>query len=167
MGQAITVGDYHESRKPYNAKLVTLMQIQELKRVPVETATVGDIVWVSGIENITIGDTVCENGAFEPLPFTKISEPTVEMTFSVNDSPLAGRDGKFVTSRQLRDRLFKELLKDVSLRVSETDSTDSFLVAGRGEMHLSILIENMRREGYGCPGDAWIAAPPSGYPFSP
>ena len=148
VGQAITVGDYHESRKPYNAKLVTLMQIQELKRVPVETATVGDIVWVSGIENITIGDTVCENGAFEPLPFTKISEPTVEMTFSVNDSPLAGRDGKFVTSRQLRDRLFKELLKDVSLRVSETDSTDSFLVAGRGEMHLSILIENMRREGY-------------------
>ena len=148
VGQAITVGDYHESRKPYNAKLVTLMQIQELKRVPVETATVGDIVWVSGIENITIGDTVCENGAFEPLPFTKISEPTVEMTFSVNDSPLAGRDGKFVTSRQLRDRLVKELLKDVSLRVSETDSTDSFLVAGRGEMHLSILIENMRREGY-------------------
>ncbi len=148
VNQSITIGDFHESKKPYNAKLVSLMQIQELKRVPVETATVGDIVWVSGIENITIGDTICDPSQFEPLPFAKISEPTVEMTFSVNDSPLAGQDGKFVTSRQLRERLFRELLKDVSLRVNETDSTDSFLVAGRGEMHLSILIENMRREGY-------------------
>lgn len=148
VNQSITIGDFHESKKPYNAKLVSLMQIQELKRVPVESATVGDIVWVSGIENITIGDTICDPSQFEALPFAKISEPTVEMTFSVNDSPLAGQDGKFVTSRQLRERLFRELLKDVSLRVNETDSTDSFLVAGRGEMHLSILIENMRREGY-------------------
>ena len=94
------------------------------------------------------GDTICEAGNFEPVPFVKISEPTVEMTFAVNDSPFAGREGKFVTSRQLRDRLFKEILRDVSLRVNETDNTDSFRVAGRGEMHLSILIETMRREGY-------------------
>ena len=115
---------------------------------PFRKLTVGDIVWISGIENITIGDTVCATDTPEPLPFVKISEPTVEMTFSVNDSPFAGREGKFVTSRQLRERLFRELLKDVSLRVTETDSTDAFRVAGRGEMHLSILIENMRREGY-------------------
>ena len=105
-------------------------------------------MWISGIENITIGDTICAVDTPEPIPFVKISEPTVEMTFAVNDSPFAGREGKFVTSRQLRERLFKELLKDVSLRVEETDSTDAFRVAGRGEMHLSILIENMRREGY-------------------
>ena len=148
VGQEVTVGDYHQSKKEYRGKVVTMYQIEGLNRVPVETAYAGDIVCISGIENITIGDTICEFGSFEALPFVKISEPTVEMTFSVNDSPFAGREGKFVTSRQLRDRLFKELLKDVSLRVSETDSTDSFKVAGRGEMHLSILIENMRREGY-------------------
>ena len=108
----------------------------------------GDIVCFSGIENITIGETLCAAGTNEPLPFVKISEPTVEMYFSVNDSPFAGKEGKFVTSRHLRDRLFKELLRDVSLRVSETDTTDSFRVAGRGEMHLSILTENLRREGY-------------------
>ncbi len=147
-GQQVTIGDFHSENAPYNAKIVSLLQIQGLQRVPAETATVGDIVWVSGIEKITIGDSICAPGNFDPLPFAKISEPTVEMTFSVNDSPLAGQDGKFVTSRQLRERLFRELLKDVSLRVKETDSTDSFLVAGRGEMHLSILIENMRREGY-------------------
>ncbi|MBE6854512.1 MAG: translational GTPase TypA [Ruminococcus sp.] len=147
-GQQITIGDFHGENAPYHAKIVSLLQIQGLQRVPAETATVGDIVWVSGIEKITIGDSICAPGNFDPLPFAKISEPTVEMTFSVNDSPLAGQDGKFVTSRQLRERLFRELLKDVSLRVKETDSTDSFLVAGRGEMHLSILIENMRREGY-------------------
>ena len=124
------------------------LSIAGLNRVPVDTATVGDIVCISGIESISIGDTICDVNAYEPLPFVKISEPTVEMTFSVNDSPFAGREGKFVTSRHIRDRLFKELLKDVSLRVTETDSTDSFKVAGRGEMHLSILIENMRREGY-------------------
>ena len=148
VGQTVQVGNYHSDEKPVNAKLVTLLQIEQLQRVSAQSATVGDIVWVSGIEGINIGDTVCATGSYEPVSFTKISEPTVEMTFSVNDSPLAGREGKFVTSRQLRDRLYKELLRDVSLRVSDTDSTDSFLVAGRGEMHLSILIENMRREGY-------------------
>ena len=148
VNETVTVGDYHENRKPYNSKIVTIYQIEGLNRVPVQQATVGDIVWISGIEDITIGDTLCDSSKFEPLPFVKISEPTVEMTFSVNDSPFAGREGKFVTSRQLRERLFKETLRDVSLRVTETENTDSFRVAGRGEMHLSILIENMRREGY-------------------
>ena len=148
VNQQVTVCDYTGSKKNYNSKIVSLLQIQGLNRVPVQEATVGDIVWISGIEGITIGDTICATDAPEPLPFVKISEPTVEMTFSVNDSPFAGKEGKFVTSRQLRERLFKELLKDVSLRVEETDNTDAFRVAGRGEMHLSILIENMRREGY-------------------
>ncbi len=148
VNQQVTVCDYTGSKKNYNSKIVTLLQIQGLQRVPVETAKAGDIVWVSGIEGITIGDTICATDTPEPLPFVKISEPTVEMTFAVNDSPFAGKEGKFVTSRQLRERLFKELLKDVSLRVEETENTDAFRVAGRGEMHLSILIENMRREGY-------------------
>ena len=148
VNQEVSVGDYHETKKQYRGKIVTIYQIEGLKRVPCDSAKAGDIVCISGIENITIGDTICNFGEFEAVPFVKISEPTVEMTFSVNDSPFAGREGKFVTSRHLRDRLFKELLKDVSLRVSETDTTDSFRVAGRGEMHLSILIENMRREGY-------------------
>lgn len=148
VNQPVMVGDYHENRKPFNSKIVTLYQIEGLNKTPVDEAKVGDIVWISGIENITIGDTLCAADCYEPVPFVKISEPTVEMTFSVNDSPFAGREGKFVTSRQLRDRLFKEILRDVSLRVTETESTDSFRVAGRGEMHLSILIENMRREGY-------------------
>ncbi len=148
VNQQVTVGDYYENHKSFNSKVVTLYQIEGLNRTPVEEAKVGDIVWISGIENITIGDTLCDTACYEPVPFVKISEPTVEMTFSVNDSPFAGREGKFVTSRQLRDRLFKEILRDVSLRVSETENTDSFRVAGRGEMHLSILIENMRREGY-------------------
>ena len=148
VNQEVMIGDYHHTKKEYRGKIVTLYQISGLERTPAETATVGDIVCISGIENITIGDTICDFANYEPLPFVKISEPTVEMTFSVNDSPFAGREGKFVTSRHLRDRLMKELLKDVSLRVSETDTTDSFKVAGRGEMHLSILIENMRREGY-------------------
>lgn len=148
VNQQVTVCDYTGSKKNYNSKIVSLLQIHGLNRVPVQEATVGDIVWISGIENITIGDTICAVEAPEALPFVKISEPTVEMTFSVNDSPFAGREGKFITSRQLRERLFRELLRDVSLRVEETDSTDSFRVAGRGEMHLSILIENMRREGY-------------------
>lgn len=148
VNQQVTVCDYTGSKKNYNSKIVSLLQIQGLQRVPVELAEMGDIVWISGIDGITIGDTICAVDTPEPLPFVKISEPTVEMTFSVNDSPFAGREGKFVTSRQLRERLFKELLKDVSLRVEETESTDAFRVAGRGEMHLSILIENMRREGY-------------------
>ena len=148
VNQEVMIGDFHHSKKEYRGKIVTLYQINGLERVPAQSATVGDIVCISGIENITIGDTICDFANYEPLPFVKISEPTVEMTFSVNDSPFAGREGKFVTSRHIRERLFKELLKDVSLRVTETDSTDSFKVAGRGEMHLSILIENMRREGY-------------------
>ncbi len=148
VNQPVIVGDYHETKKPYNSKIVTISQIEGLGRQNVDEAKVGDIVWISGIENITIGDTLCAADNYEPLPFVKISEPTVEMTFSVNDSPFAGREGKFVTSRQLRERLFKEVLRDVSLRVSETENTDAFRVCGRGEMHLSILIENMRREGY-------------------
>lgn len=148
VNQNVMIGDYHNTKKPYTAKIASLFQIEGLNRAPVEEAKAGDIVWISGIEKVSIGDTICENTSFEAMPFTKISEPTVEMTFSVNDSPFAGREGKFITSRQLRDRLFKELLKDISLRVSDTDTTDSFLVAGRGEMHLSILVENMRREGY-------------------
>ncbi len=144
----VTVADWHEREKPYRAKVVALYQIEGLTRVPAEQASVGDIVCFSGIEEISIGNTVCDPSAVEALPFVKISEPTVEMTFSVNDSPFAGREGKFVTSRQLRDRLFRELLKDVSLHVTETDSAESFRVAGRGEMHLSILIETMRREGF-------------------
>ena len=148
VGQQVTVCDYHGATQPYNAKVVTLYTIEELDRKPVDEATAGEIVCFSGIENVTIGETLCDPEHVEPLPFVKISEPTVEMTFSVNDSPFAGKEGKFVTSRHLRERLFRELLKDVSLRVNETDTTDSFRVCGRGEMHLSILIENLRREGY-------------------
>ncbi|MBR3679677.1 MAG: GTP-binding protein, partial [Oscillospiraceae bacterium] len=141
VGQQVQVGNFHSDEKPKSAKLVTLLQIEQLQRVSTQTATVGDIVWVSGIEDINIGDTICAAGSYDPVDFTKISEPTVEMTFSVNDSPFAGQEGKFVTSRQVRDRLYRELLRDVSLRVTDTESTDSFTVAGRGEMHLSILIE--------------------------
>ncbi len=146
--QEVMISDYHNTKEPYRGKIVNMYQIEGLNRVPAETAAVGDIVCFSGIEKITIGDTITSLTKVEPLPFVKISEPTVEMTFSVNDSPFAGREGKFVTSRQLRERLFKELLKDVSLRVAETDTTESFIVSGRGEMHLSILIETMRREGF-------------------
>ena len=140
--------NYHTGQVPKRTKIVTLFQIDGLVRVPVESATMGDIVCFSGAENITIGDTITSLAAPEPLEFVKVSEPTLEMTFAVNDSPFAGKEGKFVTSRQLRDRLYKELLKDVSLRVEDGDTTDEFKVAGRGEMHLSILIETMRREGY-------------------
>lgn len=148
LNQDICVVDYYEHDKVTRGKISTIYQFDGLKRVPVESGTVGDIVCISGLENITIGHTICAANCPEALPFVRISEPTVEMTFSVNDSPFAGREGKFVTSRHLRDRLFKELLKDVSLRVSETETTEAFKVAGRGEMHLSILIETMRREGY-------------------
>ncbi len=133
---------------PKRTKIVTVMQIDGLVRRPVETATVGDIVCFSGAADISIGDTVTAMDCVEPLEFVKVSEPTLEMTFSVNDSPLAGKEGKFVTSRQIRDRLYRELLKDVSLRVTDGETTDEFRVAGRGEMHLSILIETMRREGF-------------------
>ena len=146
--QDVIVCDYGNTKTPYKSKIVNIYQIDGLKRIPVEEASVGDVVCFSGVENITIGDTVTSVNAPEPLPFVNISEPTVEMTFAVNDSPFAGKEGKFVTSRQLCDRLYKELLKDVSLRVEDGDSTDSFKVAGRGEMHLSILIETMRREGF-------------------
>ena len=129
-------------------KLVNLYQIEGLARVPVESAKAGDIVCFSGLEGINIGDTVCATDCVEAVPFVKISEPTVEMTFSVNDSPFAGKEGKFVTSRHLRDRLYRELLRDVSLKVEDTDTAEAFKVSGRGEMHLSILIETMRREGY-------------------
>ena len=124
------------------------MQFDGLGRVPVTEATAGNIIAMSGIGDITIGDTICAPDAVEPIEFREDLRPTIEMTFSVNDSPFAGKEGKFVTSRQIRERLFRETMKDVSLRVTETDSTDAFNVAGRGEMSLSILIETMRREGY-------------------
>lgn len=146
--QEVMVSEFHNNHDPYKAKMVNLYQIDGLGRTPVEEAKVGDIICFSGIPEITIGDTIASPDDPMPLPFVKISEPTIEMTFSVNDSPFAGQEGKFVTSRQLRDRLMRELLKDVSLRVEEGDTTDSFKVAGRGEMHISILIETMRREGY-------------------
>lgn len=148
MAKEVIVCDYHSGISPYKSKIVNLFQIEGLKRVPVEKANVGDIVCFSGIEKITIGNTICSPSKIDPVPFVKIGEPTIEMNFCVNDSPFAGKEGKYVTSRHLRERLFKETLKDVSLRVYQTDSADTFKVCGRGEMHLSILIETMRREGY-------------------
>ena len=147
--QEIAVCNFHTpDEAPRKAKATALYQFDGLGRVSVTEATAGNIIAMSGIGDITIGDTICAPDAPEPIEFVKISAPTIEMTFSVNDSPFAGREGKFVTSRQIRERLFRETLKDVSLRVTETDSTDAFNVAGRGEMSLSILIETMRREGY-------------------
>ena len=146
--QEITVCNYHDPEQSRKAKAVSLYQFEGLARVPVTEASAGNIIAMSGIGDITIGDTICAAGHAEALPFVKISAPTMEMTFSVTDSPFAGREGKYVTSRNLRDRLMRETLKDVSLRVSDTDTTEAFHVAGRGEMHLSILIETMRREGY-------------------
>ena len=147
--QEIAVCNFHDpDAVPKKAKAVSLYQFDGLGKAAVTEATAGNIIAMSGIGDITIGDTICDPSAVEPIEFVKISAPTIEMTFSVNDSPFAGREGKFVTPRQLRERLFRETLKDVSLRVTETDSTDSFNVAGRGEMSLSILIETMRREGY-------------------
>ena len=147
--QEIVVCNFHQpDAAPQKAKATALYQFDGLGRVPVTEATAGNIIAMSGIGEITIGDTICAPDAVEPIEFVKISAPTIEMTFSVNDSPFAGKEGKFVTSRQIRERLFRETMKDVSLRVTETDSTDAFNVAGRGEMSLSILIETMRREGY-------------------
>lgn len=147
--QEIVVCNYHNAEQPpKKAKATALYQFDGLAKVPVTEADAGNIIAMSGIGDITIGDTICVPDCVEPMEFVKISAPTIEMTFSVNDSPFAGKEGKFVTSRQLRERLFRETLKDVSLRVTETDNTDSFNVAGRGEMSLSILIETMRREGY-------------------
>ena len=148
--QEIAVCNYHDpDSAPKKAKATALYEFDGLAKVPVQQSTAGNIIAMSGIGDITIGDTICATDCVEPIEFVKISAPTIEMTFSVNDSPFAGREGKFVTSRQLRDRLFRETMKDVSLRVTEMEnSTDSFNVAGRGEMSLSILIETMRREGY-------------------
>ena len=146
--EPVSICNFNTDKVRTNCKIANLYQIEGLERMPVESAKAGDIVMFSGIDGLNIGDTVCEPKTVEPVQFVKIEDPTVEMTFSVNDSPFAGKEGKFVTTRQLRDRLYKELLRDVSLRVSDTDYADSFRVCGRGEMHLSILIETMRREGY-------------------
>ena len=143
----VTVCNYHDGTQ-YRSKITNVYRFRGLNKLSVEQAQVGDIVSFSGIENVTIGETVCASDNPEPLPFVKISEPTLQMLFSVNDSPFAGREGKYVTSRHLRARLYRELLRDVSLRVEDGERADSFVVSGRGEIHLSILIENMRREGY-------------------
>ena len=149
VGEEDVIVNYHDpDAPPKKMKMVSLYEIDGLERASVESATVGDIVCFSGAGDITIGDTICSPLDPTPLEFVKVSEPTMEMTFSVNDSPFAGREGKFVTSRQIRERLYKETLKDVSLRVKDGDTTEQFKVAGRSEMHLSILIETMRREGY-------------------
>ena len=147
--QEVVITNYHASDDaPIKTRIVSLYQFEALRREPCESAKVGDIVCFSGAENITIGDTICAPSDPTPLPFVKISEPVMEVTISVNDGPFAGREGKLVTSRQIRQRLYRETLKDVSLRVRDGETADSFLVAGRGEMHLSVLIETMRREGY-------------------
>ncbi len=145
--QEVSVCDFHDPDHSQKAKVVALYEFSGLGKTPIQEAHAGEIVAFSGIADITIGRTICAPDVVEPLPFVQITPPTIEMTFSVNDSPFAGREGKYVTSRNLRDRLDRELLKDVSLRVTEM-GTDAFNVAGRGEMHLSILIETMRREGY-------------------
>ena len=147
VNQDVVICDYHDPAFKEKGKVVALYTFDGLTKTPVQEASAGEIVALSGMADITIGRTLCAPEAVEPLPFVKISDPTIEMTFSVNDSPFAGKEGKYVTSRNLRDRLEKELLKDVSLHVTE-QGTDSFNVAGRGEMHLSILMETMRREGY-------------------
>ena len=147
VNQEVTICDYHDPELKQKGKVVALYAFDGLGKAPVQTASAGEIVALSGMADITIGRTLCATDCVEPLPFVKISDPTIEMTFAVNDSPFAGKEGKYVTSRNLRDRLEKELMKDVSLRVTE-DSTDAFNVAGRGEMHLSILMETMRREGF-------------------
>ena len=147
VNQEVTICDFHTPEIKNKGKVVALYEYDGLGKKPIQEAKAGEIVALSGMADITIGRTLCAPDCVEPLPFVKISDPTIEMTFAVNDSPFAGREGKFVTSRNLRDRLEKELLKDVSLHVSE-QGTDAFNVAGRGEMHLSILMETMRREGY-------------------
>lgn len=148
VNQEVVIVNAHEPEKQKRVKVSALYEYDGLSKVNVKEATVGAIVAISGITDIHIGDTLCSPENPEPIPFQKISEPTIAMHFMVNDSPLAGQEGKYVTSRHLRDRLFKELNTDVSLRVEETDTTECFKVSGRGELHLSVLIENMRREGY-------------------
>ena len=148
VNQEVIIVNHHEPDKQKKVKITKLYEFDGLAKVEVKEAGIGSIVAVSGISDIHIGDTLCSPDAVAPIPFQKISEPTIAMTFVVNDSPLAGKEGKFVTSRHIRDRLFRELNTDVSLRVEETESADSFKVSGRGELHLSVLIENMRREGF-------------------
>ena len=148
VGDMVVLSDYHTKKLSPSTRVTAIYQFEGLKRETVQQANMGDVVAVSGIENLEIGDTLCSPEAVEPLPFVKISQPTVIMTFMVNDSPMAGREGKYVTSRHLRDRLFREQETDVALRVEETDRADAFRVYGRGELHLSILIETMRRQGY-------------------
>ena len=148
VGQEVVIVNAHDKDKMQKVRITKLYEFDGLQKVEVETAGIGSIVAISGVTDIHIGDTLCSPEHPEPIPFQKISEPTIAMHFLVNDSPLAGQEGKFVTSRHIRDRLFSELNSDVSLRVEDTDSMDSFKVSGRGELHLSVLIENMRREGY-------------------
>lgn len=148
VNEPVVIVNYLEPETVKKVKITKVYEFEGLNRVEVESANIGSIIAVSGVEGIHIGDTICAPENPDPLPFIKISEPTIAMTFSVNNSPFAGQEGKFVTSRQIRERLFKELNTDVSLRIEETDLTDSFKVSGRGELHLSILIETMRREGY-------------------
>ena len=148
VNQEVTICDFHDPEIKQKGKVVALYEFDGLGKNPIQQASAGEIVALSGMADITIGRTLCVPDCIEPLPFVKISDPTIEMTFAVNDSPFAGKEGKYVTSRNIRDRLEKELMKDVSLHVTEQDNTDAFNVAGRGEMHLSILMETMRREGY-------------------
>lgn len=148
VGQDVVIVNAHDADKMQKVRITKLYEFDGLQKIEVPEATVGSIVAISGVTDIHIGDTLCSPENPEPIPFQQISEPTIAMHFLVNDSPLAGQEGKFVTSRHLRDRLFSELNSDVSLRVEETDNMDSFKVSGRGELHLSVLIENMRREGY-------------------
>ena len=148
VGQDVSVCDYHDRELSKRGRITALYSFEANGRAPIETASAGDIVAFSGITDVNIGNTICDTSLVEPLPFMKINDPTVEMTFAVNDSPFAGREGKFVTSRQIRDRLHRELLKDVALKIEDSSTSESFRVMGRGEMHLSILIETMRREGY-------------------
>ena len=140
VGQEVAVCDWHDSSVSRKGKITAIYTFEGTNKVPVDSASAGDIIVISGIEDVTIGNTICSPSKIEPLPFVKIDDPTVEMTFAVNDSPFAGREGKFVTSRQIRDRLHRELLKDVALKVEDSTSSESFKVMGRGEMHLSILI---------------------------
>jgi GTP-binding protein len=155
IGQQVVLCGMDNSRAEQTVRVTSLFKFEGLNRVPTEQAIFGDIVAVSGVEGINIGDTICAVDLIEPLPFVKITEPTISMVFSVNNGPYAGREGKFVTSRNLRERLYRETFSDVSLRVEDTESTEAFKASGRGELHLSILIENMRREGY-----EFLVAPP-------
>ena len=148
VNESLNIVNYHDETKQTSFKVTNIFEFQGLKKVPISSAIPGDIVCLSGTDDVTIGDTVLNKEDMTPIPFVKISEPSIEMEFSINDSPFAGTEGKFFTSRHLRDRLMKEAIKDLSLKVYETESADRFRVLGRGEMHISILVENMRREGY-------------------